>query len=182
MQNNRGGGVRVSIARGGQTFLWFPRRLLWHRGPTQLRIQDAQVALPEEKWLKCEVDHSPHLGPKLRMSGAKPPLLRILAWWTQKTTVRLTANADGLSQTIPQPIIQSYKPSSPPPGPLFQRNGYFGASSLSLKASARWKRNSPPSNTEVKMHGSVPPLALTPSEWGGSWNAGTMLTAYLQEY
>jgi len=123
-----------------------------------------------------------HLGPKLWMSGAKPPLLRIIAWWTQKTTVRLHANADGLSQTIPQPITQSYKLSSPPPGQLRQRNGYFGKSSESLKASARWNRNSPPSNTEVKMHGFEPPLTLTPSEWGGSWNAGTMFTVYWQEY
>jgi len=55
------------------------------------------------------VDHSHHLGPKLRMSIENHFLSSVLLQgdYSRQLYVYLQSNADGLSQTISQPIIQS---------------------------------------------------------------------------
>ena len=94
---------KISQLEGSQTkvggrliiegIIWFlvgremfsPKHPHWFWGPTSLPITECVLGnFPSEvMWPGQEADHSPHLTPRLRKSGATPPLPHMPFWHAQ---------------------------------------------------------------------------------------------------
>jgi hypothetical protein len=65
--------------------MFSPKHPHWFWGPTSLPFTECALGnFPSEvMWPGHEADHSPHLTPSLRKSGATPPLPHMSFWHAQ---------------------------------------------------------------------------------------------------